>query len=113
MAASGPVRTPSGDPPDVLAALRSDALELSRLLLSLDPVLGEPRLQRATDAFVEQAADALRALARYAADAGYGFGAGTPAGTGGGGDREGTGGWTGGWTAEARTRHTGWSEERW
>lgn len=57
---------PVGDPPDIRTAVGETALAGGELLLSLDPVLGEDRLQRTVDAFVEQAADALRALARLA-----------------------------------------------
>lgn len=49
-----------------MARLQSLALEAQALLLTLDPVLGEPRVQGQVDRFVEQAADALRALAERA-----------------------------------------------
>lgn len=57
-------------PSDVLARLRTAALQAQALLLDLDPILGEPTTQRAVDDFVEYAADALRALAEAADPAG-------------------------------------------
>lgn len=47
----------------MLAEVRIAASDAADLLLGLHPVLGEPSTQRVVDAFVEYAADALRALA--------------------------------------------------
>jgi len=55
------------DPPDVLARVCRHALAGADELFSVDPLLGDPNLQREVDSFVEQAADALRALATLAA----------------------------------------------
>ena len=60
---------PDRDPPDVLSRVRSHALSRADELFAVDPLLGDPTVQRAVDAFVEQAVDALRALATLAAPA--------------------------------------------
>ncbi len=79
------VRSGAGASGDV-AAVRAEAVRLAELLLSLDPVVGEPALQRAVDALVERAADALGVVAALADPAGM------PGGKAGGpdGDRAGT-----------------------
>lgn len=63
------VRSGAGASGDI-AAVRAEAVRLAELLLSLDPVVGEPALQRALDAFVERAADALGVVAALSAPAG-------------------------------------------
>ncbi len=49
-----------------MARLQALALDGQALLLTLDPVLGDARVQRRVDELVEYAADALRALAERA-----------------------------------------------
>ena len=62
-----PGRDRSGaDPAARVAAI---ALEGARLLLDLDPVLGDHQTQIAVDAFVERAAEALGAVAQAAQSA--------------------------------------------
>jgi hypothetical protein len=60
---------PDRDPPDVLARVRRHALASADELFAVDPLLGDPTVQREVDSFVEQAVDALRAVAMMAAPA--------------------------------------------
>jgi hypothetical protein len=62
------VRSHGGGRRDGLARTSDLAADGARLLLGLDPVLGEHATQAAVDAFVEQAVDALQALARTGDD---------------------------------------------
>lgn len=57
-------------PADVLVRLGRDALEASQGLFAVDPALGDPLVQRCVDSFVEQAVDALRAIAELTGEAG-------------------------------------------
>jgi hypothetical protein len=59
-------RRDPGAPADVLARVRQHALDASQSLFAVDPLLGDPLVQHGVDEFVEQAVDALRAIAEVA-----------------------------------------------
>ena len=55
-------RRDHGAPADVLAQVRQHALDASESLFAVDPMLGDPLVQRGVDEFVEQVVDALRVV---------------------------------------------------
>jgi hypothetical protein len=57
-------RRDHGAPADVLAQVRQHALDASESLFAVDPMLGDPLVQRGVDEFVEQVVDALRVIAQ-------------------------------------------------